>query len=335
MKKISSETYFWLLIAPIFIWELTACKTTAASKTAVSVVKTTTSKVVTSAEAPLEKALLWKIEGKKIKTPSYLYGTIHLIPKKDFAVTSQMQEGIKSSKKLVAELDVSQLMISSLKIFQLAPMKNGTKLKDLLSESEYKEVFDYFSTNSDEAKFLGIENLMTWKPLTLESFLYTKILAKSNGTSAQPEPTTSVEMELLEVAQANQLSFGGLETIDDQMAIFDSIPYKKQATQLLESIRSLKNSSVSKEADFEKLLKLYKNQDIDGMHQEFAKDESMSPSEMAMMLDNRNKRWIPLIEQMTATEPIFIAVGAGHLGGTNGLVRLLQKKGYKVTAVKQ
>jgi uncharacterized protein YbaP (TraB family) len=333
MKKISSKIWFGFLIVSLFTWGLTACKTTTASKPVVN--KPLPSKVIVLSEAPLESALLWKIEGKKLKKPSYLYGTIHLIPKKDFVITPQMHESIKNSKKLIAELDVSQLMVSSLKIFQLAPMRNGTKLKDLLTNDEYKEVFDYFSTNSDEAKFLGIENLMNWKPLTLESFLYTKILAKSNGTSAAPEPTTSVEMELLEVAQANQLTFGGLETIEDQMAIFDSIPYKKQAKQLLESIRSLKNSSVSKEADFEKLLKLYKNQDIDGMHKEFAKDEAMSPSEMAMMLDNRNKRWIPLIERMATTEPIFVAVGAGHLGGYNGLIRLLQKKGYTVTAIKQ
>jgi uncharacterized protein YbaP (TraB family) len=51
------------------------------------------------------------------------------------------------------------------------------------------------------------------------------------------------------------------------------------------------------------------------------------------MLDNRNLKWIPQIIETSKETPTFYAVGAGHLGGEKGVIRLLRKEGFKVTAV--
>ena len=58
------------------------------------------------------------------------------------------------------------------------------------------------------------------------------------------------------------------------------------------------------------------------------------PDSMEKLLDERNAKWIPVIEKNIALTPSFIAVGAGHLGGKKGVLNLLRKKGYKLTPIK-
>jgi hypothetical protein len=56
-------------------------------------------------------------------------------------------------------------------------------------------------------------------------------------------------------------------------------------------------------------------------------------SEEKIFIDDRNKKWIPQIRESLASKRTFIAVGAGHLGGPNGLIRLLEKEGYTLSPV--
>ena len=51
------------------------------------------------------------------------------------------------------------------------------------------------------------------------------------------------------------------------------------------------------------------------------------------LLDNRNRNWIPIIEKMIKKKNTFIAIGAAHLGGPNGVLRLLEQKGYRLVPI--
>jgi len=82
-----------------------------------------------------------------------------------------------------------------------------------------------------------------------------------------------------------------------------------------------------------KMVALYKSKNIKAMYKSVSNDTDLGSYEKEL-LDNRNKNWIPVIEKEMATQPIFIAVGAGHLGGKKGVIYLLRKNGYKVTPVK-
>ena len=53
-----------------------------------------------------------------------------------------------------------------------------------------------------------------------------------------------------------------------------------------------------------------------------------------MLLNNRNKNWISKIDKYVKQKPTFIAVGAAHLGGQNGVISLLKKQGFKVEPVR-
>jgi uncharacterized protein YbaP (TraB family) len=82
-----------------------------------------------------------------------------------------------------------------------------------------------------------------------------------------------------------------------------------------------------------KMLRLYKEQDVEGIYDLVHTGGSLGDSE-AGFIDNRNRKWVNIISSKVKQTPTFYAVGAGHLGGESGLLNLLRKAGYNVVAVR-
>ena len=272
---------------------------------------------------PLEKSLLWKVTGKGIK-PSYIFGTIHIISADDYMWTPTMDKALKKTKKLVTEIDMSQQLSMAVEMMRLAPMKDGKTLEDLLSKEDYALVKRYFTeeTKSKEAK-MTFSIAQTWQPMLLLSALYTEMI---DG------PVKMYEMELTQMAKKADMEFGGLETVEDQMNVFHGIPYDEQAKTLLETVKELQAGDLD-DSELQRMIKQYKTQDVDGMLDAMDDDlEEMGNQEA--LIDDRKKNWIPQIIATSRKTPTFYAVGAGHLGGEKGVIRLLRKQGYKVTPVR-
>jgi uncharacterized protein YbaP (TraB family) len=260
----------------------------------------------------LEKALLWEISGKGLTKPSYLYGTIHAICPQDFVMTETIKAKVKSAEQVSLEFDFDDPNMMRDMLANVI-MQDGVTLKSLYSEADFKTVSDYF------ARQLGtdLNKANNWKPMILNTLLMAKMI------DCQPE---SFEAAFTKMAQEEVI---GVETIASQLAAFDKIPYKKQAEWLLQSIREkdkLKDT-------FIRMTRLYKEQDLEGFQLLF-KETSKEMAEFEdILLVERNKRWISVIEQEAREKPTFFAVGAGHLGGKEGVIRLLRKQGYTVEPV--
>jgi hypothetical protein len=135
-----------------------------------------------------------------------------------------------------------------------------------------------------------------------------------------------VEEELMKIAKEDKKEIKGLETIQFQASVFDSIPYEWHAKELLKNIDSF---SVYKN-EFETMLKFYKNQQLDSIKSLMGKSESGEKKYDDLLLNNRNKNWVKKLKEITKNESVFVAVGTGHLVGEKGLINLLRKEGYKV-----
>ena len=112
------------------------------------------------------------------------------------------------------------------------------------------------------------------------------------------------------------------------MSIFDQIP---ELTQISELVKMIQEGSGDEE--FAELVSLYRSQNLSKMLESMTEDGLFAEFK-EIMLDNRNQKWIPLIEEKIAQTPTFIAVGSGHLPGDQGVIELLRKQGYLVTPVK-
>lgn len=265
---------------------------------------------------PLEKALLWKISGNGLTQPSYLFGTIHATC--DATLDAATLKALEETKQLYLEIDMDDPMLQ-MQMMQGMTMKNGVTISSLVSEEEFVVIDEFLQKNIG----MSAKMINTFKPFMLNSMLLPKLLDCE---------FQSVEMELMKVTKAQNEEVYGLETIGDQLQVFDKIPYQDQVNELLKTAKS----DLSKEkAEMKKIMDVYKTKDIEKMLVVMDEsDNTISADNKDVLLVNRNRNWIPIIEKVIKSTPTFFGVGAAHLAGDDGVIKLLRKQGYKVEAVK-
>ncbi|WP_422104950.1 TraB/GumN family protein [Winogradskyella sp.] len=263
----------------------------------------------------LEHSTLWKIEGKGLEQPSYLFGTIHITC--NVSLDDDVKKALEETTLIVMELDMDDPSMTS-KMMSGMYLSDGETIKDYVSEDDYTAVDSLF-TNHMGMSIALMENV---KPFFLTSMLYPKMLDC---------PMQSFELELMEVAKEQNESIEGLETIEAQLKVFEDIPLKDQYADL---VRMAKDNLAYDKANFAKMLEIYDNEDIVSLL-EMMNDESFQTvsGHQEILLENRNKNWISKIEDYAKEQPTFFGVGAAHLAGENGVISLLRQAGYTVSAV--
>ena len=207
------------------------------------------------------------------------------------------------------DMDDASTMLSAMMYMN---MKGDTTLADLYTDQEYERLKNYFS---DSLK-MPLALLQKAKPYFLVALLYPRMMNCSSPAG--------VEEELVKLAKEDKKEIKGLETMQFQASVFDSIPYQWQAKELLKNIDSF---SVNKK-EFETMLQFYKNQNLDSIKTMLGKSEFGSEKYDDLLLNDRNKKWVKKLDNIMKKESVFVAVGAGHLVGEQGLIHLLKKQGY-------
>ena len=265
-----------------------------------------------------ENTLLWRISGKGI-TPSYLFGTMHMICADDIQLSDSLKHAISRADDVYLELDMDN-MFEMMNAMTKMKMRNDTTLSDLLSKAEYEKVKEYFGENSKLLPFAMIE---TYKPLLAASI----IMEQQAGVC---DNMISMEQLIMAEAKKNDVDIKGMETMDYQISIFDSIPYSLQAKQLLKMVEG---GNEEDETDMQKLMDAYRSQQLDEMEALTLKEDMGIQNFTDLLLYNRNANWAKKLENLMGARSLVVAVGAGHLPGEKGVINLLRKAGYKVEPV--
>lgn len=259
---------------------------------------------------------LWKISGKNLEQPSYLYGTFHLLCPDDLQIQDKVTQAMDASDQLVLELDFDDPSVMPA-IQQHMAFADGTSAKDYLNETEYKMVSDFFRDSLN----LPFERLATLKPFFLSSMTLMYFLG------CQP---VSFEQQLTRMAGKRNIEVKGLETVQEQIHFIDNLSMAYQKKMLLEN---LKNYDTSK-AMFDRMVDYYLNGNLEGL---ISISENYMSEDYAEfkeeLLNKRNRRWVPAIGELVGDKTSFIAVGAAHLPGKDGLIRLLGEAGYQLEPV--
>ena len=284
----------------------------------------------------LAHALLWRVDVPEAPAPSYLFGTIHLIGADDFLLSDSLLQALNRAERVVFEIDPAAMtdMSTAMTLMTKAFMRGDTTLRDLLSAEDYARVDEHFA-----AKGLPMMFLQRMKPMFLSMLAEMDLgdlggmLGGGGGGEAEAEEAyqlKSYELELDRVARAAEKEVDGLETVAYQMSLFDSLPYAAQARML---VAAVDNANAGEDGDdpLAALTAIYVSGDVDGMYDVTAgESEDVSGFERTL-LTNRNRNWIAPMLTQAAAAPTLFAVGAGHLGGPEGVVRLLRAAGAEVT----
>ena len=196
-----------------------------------------------------------------------------------------MNDSIKTAfaqvERIAFEIDLDKVksIWGQLGLLRNTFMKGDTTLEMLLSKRDYALVKLKFAASGLPMSMMGRIKPMLLGPL----------LEAQNSTAK--DANTSYEMEFYAMANTADKRVEGLETAKYQMSVFDTIPYRVQAEMLVDEIRN-------KPADdgLARLVELYTKQDLIGLSELFRSDKSMEAYE-DIMLNNRNRNWIPVMQQ--------------------------------------
>ena len=257
--------------------------------------------------------LLYRISGNGLNQDSYLFGTIHTMPKEDFEMPKKVMDALKSCGTIALEIDLNMSLSEKIELAKMTVLPNGGTLKDYMTDSSYTKLKSYCmdSLSWKESKF---EQYSHMKPFFFSSVVLQEKIGKQK----------SFEMEFDKLAKKYKMPLIGLETVMYQMETIDRISIKDQLPFM---------DDFSNMSEFDEMFSLYEKEDINGLYKMISEETEMLPEFNHWFLDVRNANWIPVIEKQISKEATFIAVGAGHLGGTNGVLELLKKQGYSVTGI--
>jgi uncharacterized protein YbaP (TraB family) len=259
-----------------------------------------------------DNSLLWEVSGNGLSKPSYITGTFHILCSKDFEIKSKVLKALEKSENFVMEINYTDpAEIKSLqKMYQ-----TDKKISDQLSPDEAKELNTILADYGTDLKSIDSSS-----PQALYALLSTKAI---------PCPQTEIklyEIELLQKAIKDKKTVRGLEKVEDQMKSMN------EAYNLKSTIAQLKMSK-EYESLFKKMIEAFKNENVQLLYSLFKDERFMNTQQEKAMLTDRNQNWVKAMPEIMKNQSSLFAVGGSHLMGKNGIIPLLQAKGYTVKPI--
>ncbi len=274
-------------------------------------------------------ALLWKIE-RDSRPVSYLFGTVHLTDERVTKLSPTVEQALGRAKMIALEVsDVSEKATAAV-IAQSAPLvmfTDGRRLDTLLSGTEYDAVKKVVSRSGMPSDLAAL-----FKP-----WIVTMILSVSDCERASMQQGGRVlDMKIAEMGKARGIEVVGLETIPEQLQALAAVPEAQQLDMLRASLKFADRTNDLMET----LVQLYLDRKISAalpFQIALAKEVGVSDGAFAgfqeRLVTDRNRKMRTTAEPLLEQGGVFIAVGALHLPGKQGLVALLREAGYTVTPV--
>jgi uncharacterized protein len=273
----------------------------------------------TGTPTAVERPLLWRIEGP---VPSFVFGTIHLPDERVTSLPDVVQQALTAADAVYTEIPME--MGELMKAAQGALLPKGESLQARIGEELYRRAQAFLEAKG--ASPTALDRLVPWAAASQLTLL-------DQMASKQP-----LDMVLWSRAKKAKKHVRGLETVAEQMAVFESLTAAEQVQFFAAALERAEKDLKEGKSSAEWILGLYLRGDEQRLERELNDypmgDEALKAKLMTALLDTRNFRMADRIVRQLQEEPEqvhFFAVGAAHCPGTNGLLPLLHKRGYRLT----
>jgi len=255
---------------------------------------------------------VWKVTGPNGGT-LYLGGSIHALRSTDYPLPSAYNRAFDASSRLVFEADPKTSSTGFRDFVKAGQYPKGDSLKNHVDPRTYEYLRHFFAlAKVPEEKF------MTFRPWFIEVLL------------EMPPPQyfrLGVEAFLIRRARANSKPISGLESMREHMEIFSGLNDRESEALLL----LLFINAGHKSDGAIKVVDAWRNGDVDTIARLDRESFRDLPAMFEREVSARNRNWIPKIESyLHSGQTYFVVAGAGHMGGSEGVVSLLRARGYKV-----
>ncbi len=261
------------------------------------------------------KGLLWKIDAPGARS-SWLFGTIHSEDKRVTALPDVVVKAFDAAGRFTMEavIDGEGIVHMAEAMF----FNDGRTLEQVIGRKLYDETIKALTARGMPTP--GVEKQKPWAVMM---------------SLSMPPPKTGEYLDLILQQRAAQQNkpVSGLETMQEQVAVFDELPLPDQIALLRQAVQE----QDSFDKDLEEMIGNYLARDIAALAEAGAKhkpdDDRLYRSVMDRLLTRRNSRMAARLGPILREGNAFVAVGAAHLPGETGLLNLLEKAGYRVTRV--
>lgn len=271
---------------------------------------------ISQADTDRNHGLLWEISKPGIP-PSYLFGTIHSEDPAVVNLPAAVQQAFAESGTIVLELlmDKDAMMYSATAML----MMDGRLLPDVIGQPLYDRVAPVIATRGITEPVLS-----RMKPWAVAVTL--SVPAQKTGQV--------LDLVLYQEAVKQAKAVKGLETMQEQLDLFDGMPEADQITLLSDAVEYYPELDDM----YRQMLAAYHARDLGALLQindsyKEKGNQQMADDFQRRVIDERNQRMAERAQPMLQTGRAFIAVGALHLPGDKGLLNLLEQQGYRIRRV--
>ncbi len=255
----------------------------------------------------------WRISGAHLTGISYLLGTMHVKPSQKEKNWESLYTGyIDLCKVFATEFPLDK--VDGTLLSECSLLENEQLISNLLSTSQYNKL----EKKLQKTLGLPLRALLRMKPIMIVNLINERILADCNPIS--------MDTSLWKAAEEKGKILKGIETFEEQLQLLERIPIKYQLKNLLSIGKDLGKykrqllhlGTLYDAGDIQKLYKISK--------------KGLGPIRK-FMLNDRNEIMATRIIELATEQPLFCAIGAGHLAGKNGVLRLLKQQGISVKPI--
>jgi len=261
---------------------------------------------------------LWELHGKH--NTVYILGSIHVLRPTDYPLAPAVLRAYGDAKSIFMEVNLQEIDPQRMQIELLtsARLPEGQTLPSIMGKQRYERA-------GVLAREVGVDISI------FDAFAPWFVAEAISQLQLQQlgfQPQSGVEMFFLEHARSDSKPVAGLETIHDQIALFDAMPMDEQADYLVSSLQEAHD--LPKEVDA--MVHAWQRGDTvwfaDQLKSEFGRDPALYQS----LLVARNRKWLPKIEALLNDDKNYLViVGTGHLVGQGSVIELLGKDGIVAT----
>lgn len=264
---------------------------------------------------PAAHHILWEIKGRH--NTVFLLGSVHLLRPDDREIPAEANQAYEQSRTLVLELDLTAIDPTQMAAdgAALGVLPQGQTLSAALGPDLYPK----FKTQAEGA---GLPEEMTDH---LRPWFAAMMLEQMQLAKAGFDASSGVDLRFAQRAQADGKPVIGLETLDQQLHIFADLSAQQQRDYMRSTLEDMETGI--KEVD--EVIAAWQQGDTAKLEALLKEATHDSPELFAKLTTDRNRKWLPRIEQMLNDDKNYlVVVGAMHLIGHDGVIDLLQHDGY-------
>jgi uncharacterized protein YbaP (TraB family) len=261
---------------------------------------------------------LWELHGKH--NTVYLLGSIHVLRLSDYPLAPAMLEAYSNAKSVIMEVNLEEISSAQVQeeMLSSAILPEGKTLPDVLGQQRYGRA-------GALAHEVGVE-LSSFDQFA--PWFAAEAISQLQLTQLGFQPEAGVEMYFMERARSDGKSVAGLETVHDQISLFQNMPLDTQAEYLISSLEQAHD--LPKEVA--SMVQAWQSGDTQWFANEMRSELGRDPKLYESVLASRNRKWIPKIEALLNDDKNYLViVGTGHLVGQGSVIELLKKDGIGAT----